>query len=121
MGARLLSSTGLGSGNLIGRAQFPPVPALDKNWSPTSTKGTPKNLSDKDFAELSGELSGAVCLKTLVLLGSALVPLELVSKFFGGVRAILLLWGSFLALPLAVIRKVFGLAIRIVRFEITAL
>ena len=34
MGARFLSSTGLGSGNLIERAQFPPAPALDKNWSP---------------------------------------------------------------------------------------
>ena len=34
MGARFLSSTGLGSGNLIGRAQLPPAPALDKNWSP---------------------------------------------------------------------------------------
>ena len=33
-------------------------------------KGTPKNFCDKDFAELSGELSGAICLKTLVLLGS---------------------------------------------------
>ena len=31
-------------------------------------KGTPKNFCDKDFAELSGELSGAICLKTLVLL-----------------------------------------------------
>ena len=30
MGARFLSSTGLGSGNLIQRAQFFPVPALDK-------------------------------------------------------------------------------------------
>ena len=28
-------------------------------------EGTPKNLCDKDFAELSG----AICLKTLVLLG----------------------------------------------------
>ena len=34
MGARFLSSTGLGSGNLIERAQFFPVPALDKNRSP---------------------------------------------------------------------------------------
>ena len=34
MGARFLSSTGLGSGNLIERAQFPPVPILDKNRSP---------------------------------------------------------------------------------------
>ena len=48
-------------------------------------KATPKNLCDKDFAELSGELSAAICLKTLVLLGSAL---ELFRKFFGTVRAI---------------------------------
>ena len=34
-------------------------------------KGTPKNFCDKDFAELSGERSGAICLKTFVLLGSA--------------------------------------------------
>ena len=33
-------------------------------------KGTPKNLYDKDFAELSGEFSGAICLKTLALLGN---------------------------------------------------
>ena len=31
-------------------------------------EGTPKNFCDKDFAEISGELSGAICLKTLVLL-----------------------------------------------------
>ena len=35
MSARLLSSTGLGSGNLIERAQFSPAPALDKNRSPS--------------------------------------------------------------------------------------
>ena len=29
-----------------------------------------KKLCDKDFAERSGELSGAICLKTLVLLGN---------------------------------------------------
>ena len=57
-------------------------------------KATPKNLCEKDFAELSGELSGAICLKALVLLGSAL---ELFGKFFGTVRAIFLLWGSLLA------------------------
>ena len=34
---------------------------------------------------LSGELSGAICLKTLVLLGSAR---KLFRKFFGAVRAI---------------------------------
>ena len=34
-------------------------------------KGTPKNLCDKVFAELSGELSRVICLKTLVLLGRA--------------------------------------------------
>ena len=55
-------------------------------------KGTPKNFCDKDFAELSGEPSGAICLKTLVLLGSAL---ELLRTFFGAVRAIFWLWGSF--------------------------
>ena len=33
-------------------------------------RGTPKNLCDKDFAELSGELSGAIRLKPLVLLGN---------------------------------------------------
>ena len=57
-------------------------------------KGTPKNFCDKDFAELSRELSGAISLKTLFLLGSAL---ELFSKCFGAVRAIFWLWGSFLA------------------------
>ena len=56
-------------------------------------KGTPKNFCDKDFDELPGEFSGAICLKTLVLLGSAL---ELFRKFFGAVRAIFWLWGSFL-------------------------
>ena len=60
----------------------------------TDRKGTPKNLRDKDFAELSDELSGAICLKTLVLLGSAL---ELFRKFFGAVRVVFRLWGSFLA------------------------
>ena len=55
-------------------------------------KGTPKNFCDQDFAELSGELSGAICLKSLVLLGGAL---ELFRKFFGAVRAICWLWGSF--------------------------
>ena len=57
-------------------------------------KGAPNNFCDKDFAELSGALSGAICLKTLVLLGSAL---ELFRKFFGTVRAIFWVWGSFLA------------------------
>ena len=55
-------------------------------------KGSPKNFCDKDLAELSGELSGAICLKTLVLLGNAL---ELFRKFFGALLAILWLWGSF--------------------------
>ena len=54
-----------------------------KPWSGTG-KGTPKNFCDKDFAELSGELSGAICLKTLVLVGRAL---ELFRKFFRTVRA----------------------------------
>ena len=33
-------------------------------------EGTTKKLCDKDFAERSGELSGALCLKTLVLLAN---------------------------------------------------
>ena len=38
-------------------------------------KGTPKNFCDKDFAELSGELSGAICLKAF-LRGGGRVYLE---------------------------------------------
>ena len=52
-------------------------------------KGTPKNLCNKDFAELSGELSGATCLKALVLLG---IALELFRELFGAICAILWLW-----------------------------
>ena len=33
-------------------------------------KGTARRLCDKDFAERSGELPDAICLKTLVLLGN---------------------------------------------------
>ena len=33
-------------------------------------KGTPKKLRDKDLAERSAELFGAICLKTLLLLGN---------------------------------------------------
>ena len=54
-------------------------------------KGTTKKLCDKDLAERSGELSGAICLKTLVLLGNDLVAqsncsedsLVLFVRFFG--------------------------------------
>ena len=50
-------------------------------------KGTPKGFCDKDIAELSGELSGAICLKILVLLGSASNRSEnslvLFVRFFG--------------------------------------
>ena len=60
-------------------------------------KGTAKNLCDKDFAELSGQLSGAICRKALVLSGNAL---KLFRKFFAAVRAIFLFLGSFLALDL---------------------
>ena len=57
-----------------------------------------RTFCDKDFAaELSGELSGAICLSKPCLLGSAV---KLFRKFFGAVRAILWLWGSFLALEL---------------------
>ena len=72
--------------------------AAFRSWLVRDRKGNPKNLCDKDFAELSGELSGAICLKTLVLLGRAL---ELFRKFFGAVRVPFLAFGVlFLALDL---------------------
>ena len=46
---------------------------------------TTKKLCDKDFAKLSGKLSGAICLKTLVLLGNGL---ELFRQVFGAFRVI---------------------------------
>ena len=49
-------------------------------------KGTTKKVRDKDFAERSGELSSAMSLKTLVLLGN--------EKLFGAVRAIFWLFVS---------------------------
>ena len=45
----------------------PGLPIFNLNFG--DRKGTTKKLCDKDFAERSGELSGAICLKTLVLLG----------------------------------------------------
>ena len=62
-------------------------------------KGTTKKLCDKDFAERSGEFSGAICLKTLVLLGNDLVTpsncsensLALFVRFFGFVSPFWLL------------------------------
>ena len=63
-------------------------------------KGATKKLCDKDFAERSGELSGAICLQTLVTLFYWVMtgnPLELFRKVFGAVRAIFWLCGSFLA------------------------
>ena len=64
-----------------------PLPKQHEHPLPFSFwgKDTPKDFCNKDFAELLGELSGAICLKTLALLGSAL---ELFRKFFGAVRAI---------------------------------
>ena len=50
---------------------------VEERWVRTASgpffgdrKGTTKKLCDKDFAERSGELSGAICLKTIVLLGN---------------------------------------------------
>ena len=42
----------------------------DFNQGNRDRKGTLKNFCDKDFAEPSGELSGAMCLKALVLMGN---------------------------------------------------
>ena len=49
-------------------------------------------MRNKKIAELSGEFSGAICLKTLVLLGRAL---DFFRKMFGTVRAIFWLWVFF--------------------------
>ena len=49
-------------------------------------KGTTKELCDKDFAERSGKLSGAVCLKTLVLLGNDPMDLSNCSEQHLGVE-----------------------------------
>ena len=58
-------------------------------------EGTTKKLRAKEYAELSGEFSGAICLKTLVFfLGNTL---DVFRKFFGAVRAMFWLSGSFLA------------------------
>ena len=40
------------------------------NFPSPQHPNTTKKLCDKDFAERSGELSDAICLKTLVLLGN---------------------------------------------------
>ena len=56
-------------------------------------KGTPKYFCDKEFAELSGELSGAICLKPLFYW---VVPSNLFRKFFGTVPCDFLGLGFFL-------------------------
>ena len=70
--------------------------ALLRNRPFSGTGKVPqRTCATKDFAEISGELSGAICLKLLVLFGRAL---ELFRTFFGTVLAILWIWGSLLAL-----------------------
>ena len=61
---RAPSSTPTPKTNLDHGLSFPSPETLG------DTKGIPKNFCDKDFAELSGELSDAIRLKTLVLLGN---------------------------------------------------
>ena len=58
-------------------------------------EGTPKNLCDKDFVELSGELSGAICLKTFCYW---VVPSNCSEKSLVLFARVFWLWGSFLAL-----------------------
>ena len=93
---RVISDPHPGPSHLLNclSADLPQEETIYRVWV-RDRKGTPKNFRDKDFAELSGKLSGEICLKTLVLLDSAL---ELFRKFFGTVRVIFWLWGSFLAL-----------------------
>ena len=70
-----------GKGYLLSHHSFCPVPFTASQPSPETQKvgdrkGTKKKLCDKDSAERSGELSGAICLKTLVLLGNDPVTLS---------------------------------------------
>ena len=63
-------------------------------------KGTPKNFCCyKEFAELSGELSGAICLKTLVLMGHDRQPPRIVQKILWRCSCDLLALGFFFWLP----------------------
>ena len=76
----------------MGTVQCSPVTILADFFAKfEDRKGTTKKLCDKDFTERSGELSGAICLKTLVLLCN-----ELFRKFFGAVRVIFWLCGVIL-------------------------
>ena len=43
---------------------------IRENLNIGDRKGTTKKLRDKDFAERSGELYGAMCLEALVVLGN---------------------------------------------------
>ena len=73
--ARFLSSTGLVSGNLIGRAQFPPAPALDKNRSPISQTlvGPPDPESQKPPNQTAPSHSeGGLLMNSSNMIGSGL-------------------------------------------------
>ena len=60
---RKVPKWGLGSSAELGPSASRPV--LNPAKAFRDRKGTPKNFWDKDFAELSGELSGVICLKPL--------------------------------------------------------
>ena len=52
----------------------------DSGWLIGDSKGTTKKACDKDFAERSAELPGAICLKNIVVQGNDRQPPQIVLK-----------------------------------------
>ena len=57
-------------GDFLGEMRMAKLDMLGRGGIFQGQKRYPKNFCDKDFAKLSGELSRAICLKTLVLMGN---------------------------------------------------
>ena len=91
--------------------KLPPFPSKAKV---KDRKGTPKRLCHKDFPQLSGEVSGVICLKSLVSFGGAL---ESFRNFFGAVRVMFWLCGSCLNLERGPKRKNLKCQASLVRWE----
>ena len=66
--------------SLSGTSVWRPQSRYTASRTVKDRKGTAKKLCDKDFAERLGELSGAICLKTSVLLGHDRIAPRIVQK-----------------------------------------
>ena len=92
----------------LNRSQIARFGALSVPSIIGDSKGTTKKLCDKDFAERSGEFSGVICLKTLVLLDNDRLPPRIVQKIFWCCsREFLVLWVFFG--PLLISEAIWGL------------